>query len=199
MLLFLIRHAWTIVIGIVCAIAAIAGFWIHSWRLDRQTAADARELGAILVTADPGQRLSRLETYLAAAPQGMRSAVLFSMLESARQMGDYPKLAALWNDIGELDPAFRMPAAFGMASALAAQDKYAQALTVLDGLSAGVSPAQAPIVNNRIIAYAEACGDYARALAACDALLGNPQAAQEAHIWTQKKKDLERKKAAAAG
>ncbi|MDR2487909.1 MAG: hypothetical protein LBD42_00105 [Desulfovibrio sp.] len=195
MLQFLIRYARLIVIGILCSIAAIAGYWLYTWQTDRQTGAAARELGSILIVSDAGQRLNKLETYLVSAPQSMRNTALFAVMESARQLQDYPKLYAVWKDIGEIDPVLRVPAGFGMASALAAQNKYMEAVAVLEGVSAYTNRRETFAVNSQIIAYAEASGDYARALAACGVLLESPQAAGEVTFWTQKKAELERKQA----
>jgi tetratricopeptide (TPR) repeat protein len=197
-LLFLVRHTRSIVIGILLFIIAIAGYWVHSWQADKQQAADARELGAILTISDAGQRVSKLQAYLASSPQSLKATAYFAMMEGARQLQDHPKVYDAWHAIGALHPSLKVTADMGMASALAAQNKFKEALAALDGASAGANQAEAVIVNTQIAFYAEVAGDYDRALAACDALLKLPEAIGDARTWTQKKADLEHKKAIAA-
>lgn len=198
MLRFLVRHARVIVIGILLFIAAIIGYWIHSWQAGKQSAADARELGAILAVSDAGQRLSKLEAYLAGSSRPLEATAWFAVMEGARQLQDYPRVHDAWKAIGSLDPSLKVPAGMGMASALAAQNKYKEALAALDGVSSGLNQTDAFMVNTQIVIYAEVAGDYDRALAACDTLLKMPEAMPDASLWTQKKADLERKKAEAA-
>ena len=195
---FLVRHARVIVIGLLLFIIAIAGYWVHSWQADKQKAADARELGAILIISDARQRVNKLEAYLASAPQSLKATVCFAMMESARQLQDYPKVYSAWYAIGALNPSLKVTAGMGMASALAAQNQFKEALTVLDGVSVGANQAEAMIVNTQIALYAEVAGEYDRALAACDTLLTLDRAMPDARIWTQKKAELEQKKAGAA-
>ncbi len=198
MLQLLVRHARAIVIGILLFIVAIAGYWVHSWQAGKQSVADARELGAILIISDAKQRIAKLETYLASAPQSMQGTAWFAIMEGARQLQDHPKAHDAWKAIGALDPSLKVPAAVGMASALAAQAKYKEALAALDGVSAGLNQTDSLLVNSQIAAYAELAGDYDRAIAACETLSKLPEVTAETNIWAQKKTELERKKAGAA-
>ena len=198
MLQFLVSHARTIVIGILLFIVAIAGYWVYSWQAGKQDAVAARDLGGILILSDAGQRLSKLEAYLPSAPKALKGTVLFAMMESAAQLKDYPKLQAVWQAIGDLDPNLKTTAALGTASALAEQGKYKEAAAALNGLDLGANTIDALLVNTQIAAYAEAASDYDRAIAACDTLLKLPEASQDANLWAQKKAVLEQKKAGAA-
>lgn len=195
MLQFLVRHAVTIVIIFLLFIAAIAGYWIYSWQSGKQSASDARALGAVLVISHPAQRLGKLEEYLASAPESMKGAAWFAAMESARQLNDYPKLYEAWQAISALDPSLKVTAGLGMASALSGQGKAKEALALLDGLSANLSQADSMLVNSQIVSLAEALGDYTRALAACDALTKLPDTIADVNFWTQKKAELELKTA----
>ena len=198
MLQFLVRHARVIVIGILLFIVAIIGYWVHSWQAGKQYAADAKELGAIVAISDVKQRVDKLEAYLPSAPQTMKANAWFAVMEGARQLQDYPKVHDAWKAIGALDSSLKVPAGMGMASALAAQNKYKEALAALNSIASGLSPADSIIVNTQIVGYAEVAGDYDRALAACDTLLKQPEAMSDATLWAQKKADLEQKKAGTA-
>ena len=198
MLQLLVRHARSIVIGILLFIVAIAGYWIYSWQAGKQSAAAARELGAILIVSDTKPRIANLETYLASAPQSMKGTAWFAIMEGARQLQDYPKVYEAWKAIGALEPGLKVPSGLGMSSALAAQSKSKEAVAALDGIAAGLNPADSLLVTSQIAAYAELAGDYNSAIAACDTLSKLPEAAAEAGVWAQKKAELERKKAEAA-
>ena len=193
MLQFLIMHARSIVIGILLFIVAIVAYWVYSWQADKQKAADAKELGTILTIIEAGQRANRLEAYLVSSPQSLKATAWFALIESARQLQDYPRVHNAWQALGKLDPALKIPAGMGMASALAAQNKFKEALVALDSISAQLSQADAFIVNTHVALYAEVAGDYDRARAACDILLNLPEVAQDARFWTQKKSELEQK------
>lgn len=198
MLQFLVRHARVIVIGILLFIVAIIGYWVHSWQAGKQYAADAKELGAIVAMSDVKQRLDKLEAYLPSAPQKMKANALFAVMEGARQLQDYPKVHDAWKAIGALDPSLKVPAGMGMASALAAQNKFKEAMASLDSISSGLSQIDSTIINTQLVGYAELAGDYDRAIATCDALLKSPEVTQDANFWVQKKAALEQKKAGAA-
>lgn len=197
MLQFLVRHARSIVFGILLFIVAIVGYWVYSWQAGKQHTANTRDLGVILIISDAEQRLSKLEAYIPSAPESLKGAAWFAVLESARQLKNYPKIQAAWQAIGELDPSLKVTASVGKASALAAQNKYKEALDALSGLS-NLSQPDSFIVNPRIIAYAEVAGDYDRAIAACDAQLKLADSTLDPNVWLQKKAELEKKKAAAA-
>lgn len=194
---FLIAHARFIVIGIILFIVAIAGYSLYAWRADSSLQAEARELGQYLVISDPAMRLAQLEAYAPNAPASVQRPLQFAIMEAATATGDADKAYAAWKAISGYGPAMKVVAAKGMAAILADQGKYKEALALLSGIAGDLSGGNLISVNTRIVLLAEVVGDYHRALAACEAILSDPQAVSESVIWAQKKGELEAKLAAA--
>lgn len=196
MLQFLARHARSIVIVFLLFIAAIIGYWVYSWQSGKQTSADIRELGSLLIITDPTTRLSKLDDYLRSAPEKMRPSAWFAALEAAREAGNQEKVRSAWQAIATLDAKLGNMAALGTASSLASQDKYQEAAAVLAKAVAGAKGAEAALLNMQLVLYAEVAGDYKRALEACDALVRLQDESVESRFWEQKKAALEQKTAA---
>ncbi len=193
LLQFLINNAKAIAFGIGLFILAIIGFWVYEWRQGKQTMAEQREFGAIVVTADPAARLKALDAYVAKAPASMHNAAWFAIAEAAQQTGDQQKAYAAWEQIAKIDARLKTPATMGMARALMAQDKNKEALALLEGISGATDPYDKEQINRQITFLAESQGDYARAVAACDTVLNNPGANVDTNYWAQKKAALEQK------
>ncbi len=197
MLRFLTQHARLLAVGIVLFIVAIGGFWIYEWQAGKQTVAEQQEFGRIVTAGKAEDRLKALEAYVQTAPSSMRNAAWFAIAEAAQAVKDYPKAYTAWEKIAGSDASMKVPGTFGMAQALIDQGKPKEALALLDGISSGLAKADALNVNNRIVLLAESLGDYKRAIAACDAVLGDPELAGQGGLWLQKKTALQQRLAAA--
>ena len=200
LMLFLIEHARKIAIALVLFILLIIGYWFYSSHKDKVAVADAQRLGAILIISDPAMRLERLEAFVQNVPAGLRNEAWFALAAAATQMQDYAKAYTAWENIRGFDPVLRGTASLGMANALAQQEKHAEALGVLNAALPGLQGPEAINANMRIILLAEVIGDYARAIAACDAILATPEAAADPGAMSrfgQKKAELEEKLSAA--
>lgn len=195
MLLFLTKNAKSIAVFIILFIAGIVGYWFYAAEAEKSRQEEILSLGKILLLSDQKTRLEQLEGFVASAPDSVKREAWFSIMEAATQLKDYPKVYAAWEKIKDFDPDIRVTATIGMADALSAQEKYKEALALLDGISGKLkSPDIAP-VNSRIVLLAENLEDYARAMTACDALLGLPGSQMDVAMWSQKKTVLEQKAA----
>lgn len=201
LLQFLVEKARYIAIGIVLFIAAIIGYWVFASQAESRRVDDLKSLGEILVVANAETRLAKLEAFSANAPDAMKSAVLFNILEAAVAAGDMDKQYAAWEGISRLTPEIKVNALLGMSEIRARQGKYQEALALLDGVAGTLDEADLELVNLRIVLLAEYLGDTSRALAACDAVLAVPDIGADAAFWAQKKAALEHtlQKAPAAG
>lgn len=193
---FLLAHSAKIALCLVLFIVAIGGYWFYSWKSEGARREEAAELGKILVISDPSIRMERLQNFIGSAPDSVKRSAWFSMLETASLLEDNQKLYDAWKAISEMDRNIKVPATLGMANALTAQDKYAEALTLLDSISSDLRQVEATEVNIRIALLAELQSDYTRALKACDAVTSDPLLdPAEARLWGQKKDDLAAKAA----
>lgn len=191
LLSFLVAHAGKIAAAIVIFIAAIGGYWFYESHSAGNRAAEAAELGKILVISDPGMRMERLEAFVKDAPESVRRSAWFSILETASVLEDNDKLYQAWKAIGDMDAAIKLPAALGMANALTAQEKYKEALELLEGFATSAPDSGSAQLNIRIALLAEMQGDYARAARACEAVAADPMLdPAELKLWTQKKEEL---------
>lgn len=196
MLQFLANNARIIVLALVLFIAAIVGYWIYSSVAAKDREAEIANLGKILLVSDAKTRLAQLESFAPGAPASVKRQVWYSIMEAAHELKDYGKLYTAWEQIRGFDDSIRVTATIGMADALSAQQKYKEALALLEGVSANLKDGSAPPVHMRVMSLAEYLGDYKRALAACDLLLSKTSNQADISLWTQKKAILEGKIAA---
>jgi tetratricopeptide (TPR) repeat protein len=196
LMLFLIEHARKIAIILALFVLAIIGYWFYAAHAEKAAAADSQRLGAILIISDPAMRLERLEALVPNAPATIRNEAWFALANAATQMQNYPKAYAAFERIRGFDPALKGTAALGMANALAQQEKYAEALGLLNAALPELKGPEAINANIRIILLAEVTKDYARAIAACDAILATPEAAGDISAMNrfgQKRAELQEK------
>lgn len=188
---FLVAHAAKIAAAIILFIVAIGGYWFYQSHAESNRAAEEAELGKILIISDPSMRMERLEAFVKTAPESVARNVWFAILETASVLEDNDRLYQAWEVIAGMDAAIRLPAVLGMANALAAQEKYGEALTLLDNASLSSPGAESAQLNIRIALLAEMQGDLARAMRACEALTADPLLdPAEIALWTQKKEEL---------
>jgi len=200
LMLFLVAHARKIALVLVLFILAIGGYWFYASKADKVALEDAQALGAILIISDPAMRLERLNAYAPSAPDSVRRETWYAIANAATQVNDFPRAYTAWETILGFAPELKATASLGMAGALAQQEKYAEALALLNGALAGLKEPDAINVNMRIVLLAEALGDYPRAIAACDAILSTAEAAANPgslNQYGQKKAELEEKLSAA--
>ncbi|MDR1946144.1 MAG: hypothetical protein LBQ51_03120 [Desulfovibrio sp.] len=193
LLRFLLVKAKFIAVALILVVAAVAGRHIYSARMESRKAEDAEALGRLLVISSPAVRLEKLEEFMVGAPDSVRTAGWFAVMEAATLLQDNDKVYKAWKKIGAADPSMKVVSAMGMAGALAAQDKFREALDVLDAVADGLKAGEAGNVNSRIVVLAELTGDYKRAVRACDAVTALPAGSADAKFWAQKKLELEEK------
>ncbi|MDR0827940.1 MAG: hypothetical protein LBN33_08730 [Desulfovibrio sp.] len=193
LLRFLLARARLIATAAVILIACGAGYRFHAARTESRIAEETESLGRILVISSPVMRLEKLEAFLADAPASVKSGAWLAIMEAANLTGDNEKIYKAWEWISKAEPSLKVPAAMGMSGALAAQEKYREAIDALEAVAGGLKGGEAGNVYSRMVILAELLGDYKRAVAACDSLAGAGGDTADAMFWTQKKLDLEEK------
>jgi tetratricopeptide (TPR) repeat protein len=196
LMLFLIDHARKIAIALALFVLGIIGYWFYASQANKVAVVDAQRLGAILIISDPAMRLERLEAFVPNVPASLRNEAWFALANAAVQMQDYAKAYTAFERICGFEPALRGTAVLGMANALAQQEKYADALGLLNAALPELRGPEAINANIRIILLAEVTGDYARAIAACDAILSTPEAVGDISAMNrfgQKRAELQEK------
>lgn len=196
LLAFLVTHAAKIAVGIVLFILAIGGYWFYSSHMENRRVEESKALGQLMIISDPRMRLEKLEAFLPDAPASVQGAAWFAVLDASIALQDNDKIYAAWERISKLDPNMAVPAALGMSSALAAEGKNKEALTVLEGLALTPQSLDFFNVQTHIALLSELLGDYKRAAAASDALSSAPGIdPNEGKFWAQKKAELESRSA----
>ena len=193
LLLFLIAHARKIALFLVLFIIAIAGYWFYSSQASKLEQQEALALGQIMIVSDPALRLEKLEAFVPNAPGSVQRAAWFAIMEAATMLQMHDKAYTAWKKIADFGPGVKVPAAMGMASALAEQEKFREALDLLNGVALELKGQDLVNVNARISVLAEVVEDYPRALAACDVIIAGVTNPTEMKIWAQKKAELEKK------
>ncbi|MDL2316189.1 tetratricopeptide repeat protein [Desulfovibrio sp. OttesenSCG-928-A18] len=193
LMLFLIRHARTIAIVFVLCIVAIIAWWIYSWQADKTRASDIMKLGGMISISDPASRLEKLEAFAPQAPDSVQKAVWFAILDAATELKDQERIYTAWSHIAGFDKSVKATATLGMANALAEQEKYAQAIEVLEQSLPGLAKDDAANIRIRIAYLAELTGDYQKVLSCADAIVANPGELTNVNYWVQKKADVSRK------
>jgi predicted negative regulator of RcsB-dependent stress response len=193
LLRFLLSKAKFAAVGLLLIIAAVAGRHFYSTQAENQKLEEAEALGRILVISAPSLRLEKLEEFMAVAPASVRTAGWLAVMEAATLLQNNDKVYNAWKEIGAADPSLKVASAMGMAGALAARDKFREALDLLDAVSGGLEAGEAADVNSRIVILAELTGDLQRAVRACDAVTGLPSGSADMKFWAQKKLELQEK------
>ncbi|MDR1490958.1 MAG: hypothetical protein LBS65_10890 [Desulfovibrio sp.] len=192
LLRFITARARPLIAALALVIVSVAGYRLYAAQAEKQAAEEAENLGRILVISNPAMRLEQLEAYAAKAPSSSQTAVWLAIMETANQIPDHAKVLAAWEKAA---PALKVQAAMGMAGALAAQEKYREAVDALERVAGELKGEEAGMVYSRIVILAELLGDYKRAVAACDALINQPGFPAGSEIWVQKKLELVEKSA----
>ena len=194
----LLNNARLIIACVILCIIAIVGVGAYkhfSGKSDREA---REEFGKLSLIQDHKKRLAALEAYLPKAPEQTRANALFSLAQTAFAAEEFQKSHDAWAEVAKLNPDLRVPAGYGMARALAAQNKPKEALDVYEKLIGGIAKPDILPVNTEIAWLAESMGDYKRAELAGQAVLAIPDLDPAYRkVWTIRVADLQQRSAQA--
>lgn len=186
---FLVNNARMIVIVLAICLAITGGYGIYAWQAGRNVAEAQNSLAAVLVIRDDAARLAKLKEFSATAPEVMQKGLTLSIAHAAMQAKDYAAAFTAWDALAK-DPKddLYITAIIGKAESLSLQDKAADALALLDGMSISPDNDAYGIVNSLIVSVAEQAGNMDRAIKACENLIAGmaTRSPEEAEYWRQK-------------
>ena len=193
LLRFLLDNARRISAVLVLCVLAASGYGIYNWYSGKQLGESQDALGRILVVSNSTDRLARLKTFLATAPEGMKKSVLLAVAQTAKEAGDYAAAAEAWDALSKdsKDPLY-LTAVLGKAENLSVQSKDAEALQVLESAAVPADSQFANLINSQIVDLAEKMGNLEKAIAVCEKLVTGVAMASpnEADFWRQKAASL---------
>ena len=180
------------VVMALCFLAAV-GYSVYSW-LDGKKVAKAQEnLAQILVVKDNADRLAKLKTFAASAPEAVKKNVALAIAKTAMQIQNYAEAFSVWDSLAKdpKDPIYPV-ALVGKAETLSRQDKVAEALALLEGAALPADSEVITLVNSLIADLAERSGDTDKAIAMCEKIATGMAARspEEAEFWRQKTASL---------
>lgn len=182
MLQFVLDHVRIIAgaVGLLVLVVVIAGGWRMYTRNTLESA--QTELGRIIVTMQGKDRLDALAVFADKSPSSLKDAVRLEEAATAMELGDYQRAATAYAALSGDDGGAGVVAAISQAGALVVSGKAAEALAVLEKAEAAAPEAARNLVRMQLAVAAEAAGQPARALAACEAVLASGNTAESDYL-----------------
>lgn len=188
MLEFLVKHARKIFLFLAALIALIVVVGVFSYSAGSKQREAEETLGKILIQPETSAKLAALEEFSAGAPKKMQTAVFMAIAHSAALQNNMEKAAEAWGKVAaSADTPTRFVAGIAQATALAAQDKVAEAIVQLESMLASAPSEAKSMLNAQIVDLAERSGNWDKAIAASDAVLTQMGGAQGREVWEQRK------------
>lgn len=187
MLDFLVKHARKIFMALIALIAVIIVFGVWNY-MSGSKQRDAEEaLGKILIMPDTSAKLETLAGFAGTAAPAHKNAALMALAQSASIQKQYDKAAEAWGQVATgADAATRFVASIAQATALSAQGKHGEALSLLESIQATAPLEAQPMINSYIVSAAEQLGNWDKAIAACDAIIRQAENPDAKDIWEQR-------------
>ena len=187
------RHAAKIAGVLILFLCFIGAYWFYQNQAKSARLAEQKNLGVVLVIADPAARLVALDAFLAKHDDSTRLEALYAKAESARLANAPAKAYGAWEEIAKRDPKVAVLATIGMAESMTMQNKYAEALALYEKILPQAKDLYLQKVHTQILFLAEQTGNYQRALTAGEALVSLTAAQGDGPMWVQRVADLNQK------
>ena len=172
LLQFMLRHAGIIAGVVILFLLVLAGTGIWRWYSGGKNEDARQELARVSMTVQGQERLKALAALADKAPSDVRLSVLLAWAQSALESGDAAVAAEVYAKAAKLDAdgALGMAAALGEAYKVRSKDfpalgeagsllkagKNAEALTLLQGLEAGLPGENRSVQLRQMLAEAAA-------------------------------------------
>ncbi|WP_027188538.1 hypothetical protein [Desulfovibrio cuneatus] len=194
------KHSRLIAGAIVCFILAIGAYWMYDSYRQRNELATQKEFGDIVTTKQGQERMDAIKAFIAKTPAKFHFNAYLAQVQTAQEANKQEEVLAAWEAIAKLQPSFGLEAALGKASALAGQNKLAEAVQVLQATAAELAAKKDAPENKGALAYlynrigilAELAGNKPAAVEAYKQLLSMPKDPTKNMIWEQKIASLSR-------
>ncbi|MFI3272668.1 MAG: tetratricopeptide repeat protein [Pseudomonadota bacterium] len=182
LLQFIIDNVRYITGGIAVLIVAILISAGWRWYDTNVTETAQHELGIILVSKAGADRLAALESFVTTAPSSVQDGVYLEIATNALALGDYAKASAAYAKIVNVD-GMQVVATVAQSSALLADGKAAEAVSLLDALENTAPETDRSFVRTHLVLAAEAAGDLQKALTTCERMLVAAATPSGADLW----------------
>lgn len=158
LLQFMLRHAGIIAGVVILFLLVLAGTGIWRWYSGGKNEDARQELARVSMTVQGQERLKALAALADKAPSDVRLSVLLAWAQNALESGDAAVAAEVYAKAAKLDAdgALGMAAALGEAGSLLKAGKNAEALTLLQGLEAGLPGENRSVQLRQMLAEAAA-------------------------------------------
>ena len=172
-----------VVLGIIIAVAVI----IYHWNYKKNIEQAKSDIAAVLVSQQGNKRIEALENLLPEVPDQLLDGLYLEMVYTAEEIKEPAKATELWDKIYNhtQDSALKIVAGIGKAKGLAAQDKNAEALALLETLSQTENSALLPQVRMQLAMLAEKTGDLQKSRDTYQLLLINSGEFDKAFLTNQ--------------
>ncbi len=197
---FITKHSRLIAGAIVCFLLAIGAYWIYDSYRQRSELATQKEFGDIVTTKQGQERMDAIKAFIAKNPAKFHFNAYLALVQTAQEAGKPEEVLAAWEAIAKLEPSFGLETALGKASALAGQNKLAEAVQVLQSTAAELAAKKDAPENKGALAYlynrigilAELAGNKPAAVEAYKQLLTMSKDPTQNAFWEQKIASLSR-------
>ena len=190
---FLTNNIKLIVLVLVGCCIMAGGYGFYTWNQNKKAIAAQDELARILILEDNQDKLAKLKTFISGSPEAMRSGLTLALARTAMKVQDYSEASQAWDTLTKNPKdAIYAIAMIGKAESLSHLGKTAEALALLESMTAPSGNEVASLVNILIVSLAEQTGDYNKSIAACEKIISNTIAEnpQEAEYWRLKANSL---------
>lgn len=154
--------------GIIAAAAIYSG--VTSYQ-EAQRAKAVSQLGSIIVQADAGSRVQRLEEFAKTAPADLRVAAQLELAKTQMDAKEYDKAASAWRAVADSGVAdMRIIAGLGEAKNYMMKGDHAKAVDLLTALKQNASDEYLPMISSALAFAAEKAGRIDAAIAEYESL-----------------------------
>lgn len=163
---FVLQHAKAIGAALVAVVAIVAGYGVYDYNANTALQTAYSELGDIVVNHDAANRVQSLESFLAKAPNNVKQAVRFELVNALLAQKKYEEAASVWDSLAAAHGSdIAVIATMGKAHSLALAGKVTEAVSVYETLLTSVHESYKGIVQLALAPLAEKAGNVERALA----------------------------------
>ena len=163
--------ATVVVVGIVIAVAII----VYKWNYKKEVEKYKADVAAVMISQEGNNRIEALEKLLPEVPDELLDGVYLEIVSVAEEIKAHAKAAEFWGKIYNhtKDSSLKAVAGIGEAKELAAENKTAEAVQLLENLTQSADALLVPQVQMELALLAESAGDLQKSRAAYEALLLN--------------------------
>ena len=163
--------ATVVVVGIIIAVAII----VYKWNYKKEIEKARTDIAAVMISQEGSKRIEALQKLLPEVPDELLDGVYLEIASGAEEIQDHKIAAEFWDKIYNhtKDSALKAVAGIGSAKELAAQNKTAEAIKLLENLTQTADALLVPQIQMQLAVLAQSAGDLQKSKTAYEALMLN--------------------------